>query len=480
MAKLSFKVYMINDDLSDHVEQVRRFAIDTDVAMNYNYLRERLQTFFPELRSRNFIMAWRDDEKENITISTNEELEIALTEMSKDIRKICKLYIILQNEKETSAEAKKTEKTCHPGVICDMCDKKIYGFRFKCMQCVDYDLCFDCMTLGYHPEHYMVRMTNPVDWSSYHGHRLNHHMRKFVRRMMYSSKDDERKAKGGRRGGSGTRGCPMFNTTGDACDEQKRSPKEQQQQQHRDPSTEAATEATENPQQEVTKDKFSQLMKMLEDNFSSISQFLDPLGISVSVVDDRDANKQSKPAKNAAQEKAAEGQTADETGRESKKFPGKGKKLCDDSTEEKAGPSDNATSVQKDTAAASCSAEQAAEADEWTMLQCDSAMNISRASSASSSSSNGAIPKQAASSTSTAPSPPAEAAKAEPPKPMYPPLPQEVKHEFYHPNPKIQNAVETMMAMGFSNDGGWLTHLLVSKNGDICQALDVLSAVQRK
>jgi len=64
--------------------------------------------------------------------------------------------------------------------------------------------------------------------------------------------------------------------------------------------------------------------------------------------------------------------------------------------------------------------------------------------------------------------------KTEPKQNIYPSLPKEVKNEFYHPNPKIQQAVTAMMAMGFTNEGGWLTHLLVSKDGDIGKALDVL------
>lgn len=62
---------------------------------------------------------------------------------------------------------------------------------------------------------------------------------------------------------------------------------------------------------------------------------------------------------------------------------------------------------------------------------------------------------------------------------IYPSLPAEVKREFYHPDPRIQRAVEAMMAMGFSNESGWLTHLLVSKDGDIDKALDVLQPVSR-
>jgi sequestosome 1 len=45
--------------------------------------------------------------------------------------------------------------------------------------------------------------------------------------------------------------------------------------------------------------------------------------------------------------------------------------------------------------------------------------------------------------------------------------------------PHIADAVNKMMSMGFSNDGGWLTQLLESKNGDIEKALDVLQPVKK-
>lgn len=50
----------------------------------------------------------------------------------------------------------------------------------------------------------------------------------------------------------------------------------------------------------------------------------------------------------------------------------------------------------------------------------------------------------------------------------------------YDPNVKINSAVHTMMSMGFSNDGGWLTQLLVNVDGDIPKALQFLTPTPKK
>lgn len=50
----------------------------------------------------------------------------------------------------------------HPGVICDGCSGSIYGKRYKCCQCPDYDLCEGCEGKGLHTDHDMYTIDKPA------------------------------------------------------------------------------------------------------------------------------------------------------------------------------------------------------------------------------------------------------------------------------------------------------------------------------
>lgn len=58
-----------------------------------------------------------------------------------------------------------TQGSFHPGVQCDGCNGPIYGTRFKCLVCRDYDLCSSCEGKGVHVDHNMLSIADPC---SYH------------------------------------------------------------------------------------------------------------------------------------------------------------------------------------------------------------------------------------------------------------------------------------------------------------------------
>lgn len=116
-----------------------------------------------------------DAEGDQILISSDEELQIAEEEM----RQPKKIYI-KPFSSEQKAPSPEKEKAVHFGVYCDGCDNDITGFRYKCIQCEDYDLCAQCETTQIHSHHYMIRMPQPLE--SHHTRSLFHHLRKILKK----------------------------------------------------------------------------------------------------------------------------------------------------------------------------------------------------------------------------------------------------------------------------------------------------------
>merc|ERR1719245_2281472 len=99
-----------------------------------------------------------------VTISNDEELIIALTEMPGPLYK---LSLNLKGNKKPvimadTSEAEDRKAAVHYGVTCDGCEVcPITGVRYKSLELDDYDLCSVCEAKGVHPGQNMIKITEP-------------------------------------------------------------------------------------------------------------------------------------------------------------------------------------------------------------------------------------------------------------------------------------------------------------------------------
>ena len=90
---VSYKVYLYKQEYSTPkgpALEVRRIGIDRDVSTSFAYLKEKLASVFPVLERTKpkYFVAWQDEENEWITIRSDEELVVALTEMAGPVYKL--------------------------------------------------------------------------------------------------------------------------------------------------------------------------------------------------------------------------------------------------------------------------------------------------------------------------------------------------------------------------------------------------------
>ncbi len=76
---------------------------------------------------------------------------------------------------DVSSSSNNNSGQLHMGVTCDGCEGEVYGYRYKCAVCPDYDLCSKCESKGnVHPGHNMVRIADPGQaWPHHFFRRLN-------------------------------------------------------------------------------------------------------------------------------------------------------------------------------------------------------------------------------------------------------------------------------------------------------------------
>merc|ERR1712213_267867 len=93
---VSFKVYLRTKNME---EEVRRFTMESS-SCSYKQLVAQLEAMFPQLEVAVYAVSWINEEGDAVTVSSQEELDIAMEEMSGPVYR-CR--IVVKEERETSS-----------------------------------------------------------------------------------------------------------------------------------------------------------------------------------------------------------------------------------------------------------------------------------------------------------------------------------------------------------------------------------------
>lgn len=303
----------------------------------------------------------------------------------------------------------------HPNVICDGCNGPVVGTRYKCSVCPDYDLCASCEGKGMHREHSKLAFPSPAGFLS----------------EGFSHSRWLRKLKHGHFGWPGWEmglpgnWSPRPPRAGEAsCG----------------PTAESAPGPSEDPS-----------VNFLKNVGESVAAALSPLGIEVDI-DVEHGGKRSRLAPASAGSTSAEG-------RHSSPGPSTSDGVVEGPVRSLAEQMDKialqpSTQPEEQMESDNCSGGD----DDWTHLsskEVDPSTGELQSLQMPGSEGPGSLdPSQ------EGPTGLKEAA-------VYPHLPPEA-------DPRLIESLSQMLSMGFSDEGGWLTRLLQTKNYDIGAALDTI------
>merc|ERR1711963_1186736 len=152
---VSFKVTLSKGE----EQETRRFQVDKEVAGSLVYLKQKIAAIFPELRRSDPVLSWVDEDGDEVAVTSDEELQVALTALTGPVYKLKVKLGDKAKDEGNSGMARSAQ--VHPGVVCDGCDGPVVGPRFKCLVCPDYDLCATCEDRGLHAHHKMIRLPAP-------------------------------------------------------------------------------------------------------------------------------------------------------------------------------------------------------------------------------------------------------------------------------------------------------------------------------
>ncbi|EDW90437.1 protein ref(2)P [Drosophila yakuba] len=142
-------------------------------SQNYTILRREIELYLfqerqlPKCDVRTF---WIDSDQDEIEIVNQNDYEIFLAKCESNMHVQVAPLEPIEEPKATKQEGSSANAegpsaddpsnfTIHDSVECDGCGlAPLIGFRYKCVQCSNYDLCQKCESAHKHPEHLMLRM----------------------------------------------------------------------------------------------------------------------------------------------------------------------------------------------------------------------------------------------------------------------------------------------------------------------------------
>jgi len=142
-------------------KEIRRVSIPE--VPDYDELTRTIHRLFGSAVQEPFVIQWKDEEGDTITVGSQLELEEAFNASGAggSVLRFC----IVPTPNRSGKGGQRGVHT-HNNFVCDNCDKVISGPRFKCVNCADYDLCSECEGLeGVHPpDHLFLKVNKPLSW----------------------------------------------------------------------------------------------------------------------------------------------------------------------------------------------------------------------------------------------------------------------------------------------------------------------------
>lgn len=169
--------------------EIRRFQVPAGSRDLYGVLVEKVSEIF-SLPQSGFRLYWQDTDGDFVTFSSTMELMEAVRFSPESVLRLFVRPITMAQDgpRPSSSQGMQSgkmedEKVLHPGVVCDGCNQPLYGPRYKCVICPDYDLCSACEQKGIHPEHDKFKITHPKTAGG-PGGLMPPHFRRWMHRFM--------------------------------------------------------------------------------------------------------------------------------------------------------------------------------------------------------------------------------------------------------------------------------------------------------